>query len=273
MQHLLRTHRAGGLPKMTAHNKDLVDTSRRNFAGSLLTAALAMPMASMASKATQIEKPQTVDVCPVTIISGMGYQGFEYKPDELVPAEHIPPMDIEGGGSLTLDSHNELTHSGKGPYVYEEADDVSPQNLYGDIVKVNIITELGVDPWIKFQHYDITPGAHAQLLLWYQKISATPQDDNDTTFPPATYGSDPDILIVGGKGRADKFSMVVKNKKFSTDKSHKKNRPYRCQHTKGGALGRHFRIGKWRLLGGTALIAEASGDENYKIYLTFGDLQ
>jgi len=240
---------------------------------SIAAAALTAPITSMASSPDVQPRP-IVDDCPVKVITGNGYSGISYPKETLIQTEHIPPMDIEGGGSLTIDSHNQLQHSRSSPYIYTEPDDLGDDYRYGDIVKAHIIAELGAYPWITFASYSFAPGDHVQLLLWYQLISASEQGDNDTTFPPVTYpDNDPDIRIVGGAG-ANKFQMKVKSKKFSTGKSHKGNRPHRFQHTQGGVLGRHFRIGQWRFLrSDNTLIVGDSGAENYKLYLAFGDIQ
>jgi hypothetical protein len=256
---------------MEDQQKDPATTSRRDFTKAVITAAIAAPVASIASSTLGQRRKKTADDCPVRVIEGSGYTEITLIQETEVE-EHIPPMGIEGGGSLTIDSRNQLLHSGSKPFVYVEEADIQDPNRYGDIEAANIITELTDKPWLKVSYYaGFLPGT--QLLLWYQPISATAQG-NDTNFPPQSYpDDDPDIRIVGGAGAA-KFQMLVKKAKFKTDKSHKENRPYRFKHTKGGVLGRHFRIGQWRFLNkaGTLVVGD-SGAENYRIFLTFADYQ
>ena len=52
----------------------------------------------------------------------------------------------------------------------------------------------------------------AKLLLWYQNITASPGDVDDTTFSAlAVPEEDPNIRIIGGKG-ANVFKIEVKGR-------------------------------------------------------------
>jgi hypothetical protein len=255
---------------MSKHDRDITDTSRRNFTKAMVTVAVATPIASLVNKSVKAERLHADD-CPVDVKPRTGYTEITFK-NESTTEEHIPPVDLNGGGSLTFDSRNQLQHSGSSPYVYVEQGVSDDCDLYGEIKSAYIISELDKAPWLTVSRYvGFLPGT--QLLLWYQKISPEPQG-NDTTFPPVSYpDNDPDIRIVGGN-QANKFRMVVKTKKFKTDKSHKENKPYRFKHGDGGSLGRKFRIGQWRFVdSGNRPIVEDKGAESYNIYLTFDDFQ
>jgi len=253
-------------------------TSRRQFTRTLVTAAVAAPIAaSMAgcknepSGPTEGAKVRRDEPCLAKTTVGNGYT--EITCDAPVsPEEHIPPMGIDGGGSLIIDSRHKFLVSGSGPYTYVE-DSVPNVDRYGDIETVRVVTEMTDTPFVKHVIYaGFAPGT--QLLLWYQDISQSPQDPDDTTFPNTSYppnGSD--IRIVGGKG-ANLFKMAVKRRAFDTDKSHKKGRPNRFKHVGGGGMARHFRIGQWSLVNsaGAPLVTQ-SGDERYQFYVWFGDYQ
>jgi hypothetical protein len=185
-------------------------------------------------------------------------------------------MEIYGGGSLVVDSKNKLDTSdtGVGPFNYGEVEPIDNHDRYGEIEQVVVIIEtgLGAPP---FFDAVILKGfsAGTQLCLWYQDISPSPVDPDDTTFPAVTFpDTDPDVKFIGGRG-ANKFKVVVKRKRFDTpSQSHKKNRPNRYTHSAGGPMARHFRIGQWRLLksDGSMLVGQ-SGADNYTLYVTYAD--
>ncbi|MEO8433274.1 MAG: hypothetical protein ABI596_00135 [Pyrinomonadaceae bacterium] len=182
-------------------------------------------------------------------------------------------MGIEGGGSLVIDSRHKFheSGSGSGPYTYTE-EGVDDEDRYGDIDIVTVITEIESKPFVSVLGYTaLLPGT--ELWLWYQDISASPVGEDDATFPPVTFpDNDPQIRIVGGSG-ANLFKLMVKRKKFSHDKSHKKNRPHRYKQGGGSGLARHFRIGQWRLVrAGTTLVGD-KGAENYNFFVRFGHYQ
>ena len=213
--------------------------------------------------------PQEPCPCKATIKNGYTEISFGGPGG---PEEHIPPMRIEGGGSLTIDSKNKLKKTGSGPYNYVE-DGVDPGDQYGNIEQAMVITETEDEPYLSTVIY-VGFQQPTQLWLWYQDISKTPADPDDTTFPSATFpDNDPDIRFVGGKG-SNLFKIAVKRKKLDEAQSHKKNRPHRYKHGDGGGMARHFRIGQWRLVdsAGTTLVGH-SGAENYTFHVKYGDFQ
>jgi hypothetical protein len=221
---------------------------------------------SPAGTATPTSTPRT----PPTI--GYTATSCEFP---VIQDEHIPPMGIDGGGSVHIETKNKFkrTGSGSGPFTYLEDDGVTEEDRFGDLIKARIITETDASPFVTDVAYSgFLPGT--QLLLWYQDISAVPGDPDDTTFPPVTFpDADPTVRIRGGKG-ADHFQMVFKRKSLSLEKSHKRVRPHRYKHLGGSGLAREFRIGQWRFVdkNGNTLV-ENKGAVNYHFFLFFADFQ
>lgn len=265
--------------------------SRRAFTKSVLTTLASAPLAaslmscsnqggsqnqpaatSSTPVSTPASSPSSAAASPTprtTMTGGCTITSCDFA---LQTEDHIPPMDLEGGGSIHLDSLNKLKKTGRGPFNYVE-DGVDDEDRFGDLIKARIITELDDKPWVTDVLYSgFQPGT--QLLLWYQDISPDPGDDDDTTFPPVTFpDNDPTLRIRGGKG-ADKFNMMIKKKSLSIQKSHKRHRPHRYRHGGGSGLAREFRIGQWRFVDkdGNTLCGHA-GAENYRFFLYFGDFQ
>lgn len=267
-------------------------SSRRQFTRAMVTAAVAAPMAASMvgcgtgssgppaasmpaagpSAAATDRAPLTTGENPCTRTVRDGYTEISFGGSSKIE-EHIPPMFFRGG-SLIIDSRNKMneTGSGNGPFTYTEDGVSDPNDRYGDIRGATVITETTDVPFVKLAMYSgLLPGA--QLLLWYQNISATPQGDDDAFYPPVTFSdNDPDVRVIGGRG-ADFLKIIIKRKKLGTGKSHKSKLPNRFTHASGGGLARHFRIGQWRLVNGATTLVGASGDEDYGIYLHFGHFQ
>lgn len=272
---------------MKKDSKPADTTSRRQFTRVMVTAAVAAPIASMvgcrsdsnaptpgapspAASPTDRAAPTGENPCTVNVRNGFtelsigGLFGIE---------EHIPPMEFLGG-SLTIDSRHKLKvdGTGTGPFTYTEDGVTDPDDQYGDIRGAVVITETTAKPFVRLVSYSgLQPGA--QLLLWYQDISPTPQGDDDATYPPVTFpDNDPDVRVIGGRG-TNPFKMITKRKRLDPGKSHKASRPNRFIQMSGTPLGRHFRIGQWRLVNGSTTLVGASGDENYTVYVRFGHFQ
>jgi hypothetical protein len=278
---------------MKEDSNSLETTSRRQFTKAIVTAAVAAPIAaSMAgcekgpggTSAVSTPSPgpsavstastatSTTECCTVTPSAGITEISFA---GALGIEDHIPPMRLDGGGSLVIDSRIKFAESGTGtgPFTYTEDGITSDDDRYGDIKGAVVISEVSTQPFVKISVYHaILPGA--ELLLWYQDISAMPVGDDDVTYPTVSFpDGDPDVRINGGRG-ANKFKLVTKKKKLVIgDKSHKPKRPHRSTQTPNGALARHFRIGQWRLVNGSTTLAEGKGDDNYTLYLRFGHFQ
>src|SRR5262249_3421204 len=116
----------------------------------------------------------------------------------MVPEEHIPPMEIYGGGALTIYSPNKLktTSTRNGPFTYLEDGVSDPENRFGEIEAVLVVSETNSKPFVSVAAYTgLLPGT--QLLLWYQDIAQVAQGD-DTDFPDVNFpDNDPDVRFSG----------------------------------------------------------------------------
>jgi hypothetical protein len=274
-------------------------TSRRQFTRTIVTAAVAAPIAaSLAACRPEPSPPgttppgsptqpgtpsasatttptQTSGPCPCTATPHNGYTEISFGSAGGHVDEHIPPMRIDGGGSLIVDSRHKLkpNGTGNGPFTYDEDGVADPDDRYGEIDRVTVLTEIATEPFLQAVIFSgFQPGT--QLWLWYQNISPTPADPDDTTYPPVTYpDNDPDIKFIGGR-KPNPFKLFVKKKRLVESQSHKKNRPRRYAHTGGGVMARHFRIGQWRLINSAgATLVGASNDDNYTFYVRYADIQ
>jgi hypothetical protein len=261
---------------MSKQKEESKRTSRRQFAKTAVTAAVGASMiACQRNGKDQRAAADKTDHsrCPATITQGNGYIATTCDA-EITPEDHIPPMGLEGGGSLIIDSKNkfDVSGTGTGPYTYVESGPPIPHNRYGQVSGGTVIAETDTGEFFtKVDYTFVPPGAH--LLMWYQDINPrNPSGSDEVDYLPLPNPlPDPDIRIQGGK-TGDLFKITVKRKALQADKSHKKNRPTRWRHTGGGGMANHFRIGLWRFVDPSnhdATIVEGSGDENYNIYLKF----
>jgi len=270
---------------MSKHAPDITDTSRRNFTKAIVAAAVATPIAASLvgcqkkSTNSNLAAPSPVPGGPSIVACDSATTGIE---------EHIPPMELDGSGSLRLELSNMLrTTSGAAPFRYVEDGIRRANDRYGELESVLVISELYPkvdDQYISVKNYSgLPPGS--QLLLWYQKIfPPNPPGGDDTdvgyenvaTYPPR----DPDVRIIGGPGNGRYFEMTLKHKELAPrDFSHKPGRPWRYTHRPDATiagLGRHFRIGQWRIVGpdGETVVApnfEGRDAVDYKLYPTFDD--
>ena len=273
----------------------VVATNRRQFAQAVVTAAVAASMVgcktsepstqpgSSASPGAPTTAPTTSQPgttgttkadCDCQTTAHQGYTEITFK-GFVTPEEHIPPMEIFGGGSLTIDSNHKLKTltTGSGPFTYLEDGVSDPDDRYGEIEAVLVVSETTSKPFVSVASYTaLLPGT--QLLLWYQDIAPVAQGD-DTDFPDGNFpDNDPDVRFIGGR-EANPFRMTVKRKKFGAGtKSHKEHRPHRFKLTDGGSLARNFRIGQWRLVDSTgATLVGDTGAENYTFFVRYGDIQ
>ncbi len=261
---------------MSRQKKESTSTSRRQFTKGVITAAVAAPIATAvacktdnANNTNRAEANQSPEPCELREHDGNGYSIITWE--RMPPEDHIPPMGLEGGGSVIIDSKNIFreTPSGSGSFTYDEDPNVIPNNLrYGDIESVTIITENASKPYLSHSYYNgFQPGT--QLWVWYQNILTTPTGD-DTDFD--NIGADPDLKINGGRA-ANGFRIVVRQKKFDYEKSHRKNRPHRYRHVNISGE-RHFRVGKWQFLNAAnQVLFQENGADNYRFYIEFGHYQ
>jgi hypothetical protein len=276
---------------MKKDSNSLESTSRRQFTKAIVTAAVAAPIAASvagcakgpgetpaastpspgpSAPSSAGATPSTSECCTVTPKPGITEISFG---GALGIEDHIPPMRLDGDGSLVIDSRLKFAESGTGtgPFTYTEDGITSDDDRYGDIKGAVVITEISSEPFVKIQvFFGLLKGA--ELLLWYQDISEPPVGD-DVNYLPGTFpDGDPDVRINGGRA-TNYFKLITKKKKLETGKSHKPKRPNRSKQTDGGVLARHFRIGKWRLVNGSTMLAEGQGDDNYTLFLRFGHYQ
>jgi hypothetical protein len=181
-------------------------TSRRQFTKAIVTAAVAAPVAaSLAGCAkgpdgtpaasTPSPGPSTVptagtaastsECCTITQLAGLKEISFA---GALGIEDHIPPMRLDGDGSLVIDSRLKFAESGTGtgPFTYTEDGSTDDDDRYGDIRGAVVLTEIPTEPFVKISiYFELQPGA--ELLLWYQDISASPVGDDDVTYPRSPF--------------------------------------------------------------------------------------
>jgi hypothetical protein len=269
-------------------------TSRRAFTRDVVTALATAPIAasmlSCTNRANQSGLPPngpTPCTSPTPTVSPTPPTGPTKASCDfgLGAEDHIPPMELDGGGSLRIESRQRLdTANNQPPFVYAETGIQDPaQERMGNLHKVRVITDLAARPFVTDDlYFGLPPGC--QLLLWYIKLKQIPPSpdpdeinyEDNPQYPPA----DPDVRVVGGAGGTNIFQMTIKSRKLRSDKSHKRHRPNRLVDDDPGGSRQHFRIGQWRIVdsnnatvtsGGTAF--EDQGKENYHFYLTFDDFQ
>jgi len=262
-------------------------TSRRNFTKSMFAAAVAAPLAAsmVGCKAPGDQANVPTPTASSETLTGPTIVKCAAKLTE----EHIPPMTIDGSGSLRIELSNKLkTGDSASPFIYIEDGIRVPNERYGELESVLIISEFFPkvnNQFMSIANYVGLP-AESQLLLWYQKIF--PADAPGTgvadvlfetvaTYPP----NDPDVRIIGGPGNGRYFKMILKHKALpaTPDPTHKDGRQWRYTHQADPnipGLGRHFRIGQWKIVGsdGVTVVApnfEGRGALDYRICPTFED--
>lgn len=269
---------------MKNDNDSSEKTSRRQFTKAIVTAAVAVPIA--ATVACKSDAPTSVSTgpaktdltCPVTsqTVNGITESTWDFP---VHAEEHIPPMGFDGGGSLIVDSKNELKLKMGAQFTFE--DTIQGVDAYGEIVGATIIIEMSTEPFLKIKNYSgFAPGT--QLWLWNQSLQ-NQQGPKEIDYEPEPQGgypaNDPDVKITGGK-TGSPLSIIVKKKDLDSAKSHKTNRPYRYKHVTGGAITKHFRIAQYQFVKPNAnpqipptVLAQRKGDDNYTIYLKFAHFQ
>jgi hypothetical protein len=237
------------------------------------TATEATPSSSPSASTAAATGPTQSECCPP------GTAGEE---------SHLPPVIIGGYESIRIEIKNQLAAppGGAAPFVYTEVtkDDIPnpqpplPDDRYGNLSRVRVITELAIRPFFKEVEYFGLPTG-SQLFIWYQPVqgASPPSSGDDCIFTPVPYfpDDDPDLRVKGGSG-ADPFKLTVKHQRLEARiPTHKCTHPNRYKHKNIPGVGRHFRIGKWRLVDSAGRIVapgfEGSGDEDYTLYLTFAD--
>jgi hypothetical protein len=266
---------------MSKQTNDSIKTSRRQFTGMAVSAAMAASLTACKSKGTDSTNQtakQDEQECPAKLTVMPDYTEIIYGIGPIAGVDHIPPMGLEGGGSLVIDFRYYLNESGSGsgPYTYMEDARLEDRYRYGDIKGALVITETDSGSYLRKTEYIGFPTG-TQLWIWYQEIdprnpSGSPDEIDYKPLPNPL--PDPDVTIRGGRA-SEYFRVQTKKKKLERHKSHKKYRPHRLKHTGGGGMPSHFRIGLWRFVknNGTMTIVEGKGDENYTIYVDFGHYQ
>lgn len=253
-----------------------VKTSRRHFTGMAVTAAVAASLAACKTGSDSTNQASAVNQssdtpCPANV-QKRGTQNsilFDTQNRQFF-TDHIPPMIIEGGGSLQLDFKWSLNESGSGtgPYTYTETGVPTGGDQYGQIYGAVVVAETDKMPLI----YTEGPfPAGTQLRLYYQHLKVTPSGPDPDEVEYGSINSDPDVVIKGGK-TGEPCSVWVRQKRLERNiKSHKGPQPKRARHPNDSGARKHFRIGRWAFVNSdaTTTYASAEGHHNYIIYVNF----
>lgn len=262
--------------------------SRRTFvkyaAGSL---AASTALASLACSQTQDEnrspQPGAATPAPATT-SATGPQKSDCCPPGAGSESDLPPVILGGYESVRIEIEKPLKLTNAAPpFTYTHADPTGttpgpgPTKRYGNLLEVRVITERTTIPYVTDVRYFGLP-AGSQLFVWYQPITTSPSTPNNSdcgfqepNFPP----DDPDVRVKGGTGGANPFQITVKHQRLMDTPipTHKCARPHRYKHRGIPGLGRHFRIGQWRIVNSAGAIVsagfEGSGDDDYTLFLLF----
>jgi hypothetical protein len=241
---------------MSKHDRENTDTSRRNFTKAIVTAAVAAPVvASLTNCGKPKEQKTEMTSAPSDgpKINGCFGAGL---PGTGVFTEHIPPMGIDGGnGSLIIETHNKLQLRAGTTSEYEDVNE-NPNDRYGEIKNVRVITETGKLLYLEDVRYGDTLPDGCQLQLWYQRISATAPTPAPTPPQPADCIYDPredfkrpaDVTIKGGRG-GQFFRMTLPSALGPEENTFKCGRPTRYKHADASTARSHFRVGQWRMVG------------------------
>ena len=275
---------------MEKKNLDFTDSSRRNFTKAMVTAAVAAPVfASMIGCA----KPNEQKTAAVAKSDGGPKRTpcFGEGPETGITAEHIPPIGVDGGnGSIIIETHNILALR---PGTFEYQDTGTGDNRYGEIEQVRVITELSMPPYLEDVRYGAPLSDGCQLLLWYQKISASaptppPTPPADCHYDPnETFNRPADVTVKGG-GHGQPFTMTFPGALKPGENTFKCNLPTRYTHADVTPGRNHFRVGKWRIIGpdGSVVVDPSQGirfedsvkdanriPEHFRFYIFLKDYQ
>lgn len=263
-----------------------IQTSRRQFTKAMVTAAVAAPIVASVASCRKTTPPR-----PPGVVRD------ECFPSDGTVLDHIPPMGFDGGGSMTVETRNEVdTTDSRPPFRYKEANTITDErDMYGDLIQVRVITELIDYPYVSDVRFIGLP-PDCQLLLWYQKINATPGPSPsprpgpfDCVYIPDNFNRPPDVQIFGGRKAASnrRFEMAFQNRKMTPkETSYKCSRSFRYKDANDASPRSHFRIGQWRvaLIGQTTAILDSNGrpiqdtvntplptprPEHFRLYVTF----
>jgi hypothetical protein len=219
---------------------------------------------------------------------------FGVKAGVGIPADHIPPMGIDGGnGSIIIETHNKLLKRPGAAFEYEDVPE-SADDRYGELEQVRVITEMVKPPYIIDVRYGEPLPDGCQLQLWYQRISPTaptphptPPQQPDCLYDESDIFNRPaDVVIKGGRG-AQFFRMTFPGQLNPQDNSFKCARPNRYKHADPASGRNHFRVGKWRIVdaGGNIPVDPTLGKfedsvkdttrlpEHFRFYVFFKDFQ
>jgi len=229
------------------------ETSRREFT-KLAAGLVALPITSLQAnsqnKGAKKPGPKNPKQNPSKVPCGPQY----------VLRTHEPPI-LVWGGSMNIDLKDRLsTNDNTPPFRY-----MKDGLMYREIANVRVVTEhAGNEGEIS----DITyyPRQVSQLWLWYQRIRPTPSNPEcDCEYLP-DLTADPQVRIKG-----DPFELFIDERLHARAATHKPARPNRYAHP-GQGWGRHFRIGRWRLVrpNGSQIFGDAGAD-GYTFYIAFED--
>src|SRR5690242_16527460 len=113
-------------------------TSRRQFTKAIVTAAVAAPVITSIASCAKPSEP-TPSTAAKSDEGPKASACFGVKPGTGIPAEHIPPMGIDGGnGSIIVETHNKLVKKPGAAFEYEDAPEL-PDDRYGELEQVRVI--------------------------------------------------------------------------------------------------------------------------------------
>src|SRR5882724_7325962 len=117
---------------MRHQGRDVLVTSRRQFAKGMIAAAVAAPIAASIMSCQNKSTNANLSAAPTTDGPSMvACRG------DLTTEEHIPPMELDGSGSLRVELSNKIeTRDTSSPFRYYEVGINNANDRYGELESV-----------------------------------------------------------------------------------------------------------------------------------------
>src|SRR5438105_1427447 len=184
---------------MKEHSTSPDVTSRLNFTKAILTTLATAPMAATALSCRTETGPKATD--KEALVAGP--KQTNCASNSTLVEDHIPPLEIDGGGSLHLEIKNKLQNSGV-TKVYKEESSLPSNQRFGNLLMVRVLTETTTKPYVTYYEYSGFPDG-SQLWVWYLDIQGSTGSGDDCQF--GGLQTDPDVKILGGAGHGNVFSI------------------------------------------------------------------